>query len=99
MSFVRDVIVESLRALGTNLPEDRLAHVEQAAISGLRPKYEGATVRFYIPKAGTFERAKRAREIRAQYAAGVSVVALASRYGISRRQVERIVAVRATSSD
>lgn len=71
--------------------------VVEVLTTTLRDELGGQTLRLYIPKTGTFERAKRAREIRAQFAAGVSIAVLASRYGISERQVQRLV--RATSSD
>lgn len=74
--------------------------VVEVLTTTLRDELAGQTLRLYIPKTGTFERVRRAREIRAQYAAGMSIGALSARHGISERQVQRIVApTRTTSSD
>lgn len=74
--------------------------VVEVLTTTLRDELGGQTLRLYIPKTGTFARAQRAREIRSMHAAGTAIGALASRYGISERQVQRIVApVRTTSSD
>lgn len=94
MSFVRDVIDSTLRALGTQAPPGQLGRLEQAVMASLRTSYAGYTVRLYVPRVGTAERAARARAIRALWN-GSNTAALAAQFGISERQVQRIVGERA----
>jgi Mor family transcriptional regulator len=76
------------------------AAVVEVLTTTLHDELAGQTLRLYIPKTGTHARTKRAREIRALFASGTPIAALATRYGISERQVQRLVAgSRATSSD
>ena len=90
MSFVRDVIDGALRALGTEAPPTQLGKLEQTVMQSLRASYAGCTVRLYVPRVGTAERAARARAILALWD-GSNAAALASQFGLSERRVLQIV--------
>ncbi len=98
MSFVRDVISETVRALGTSVPEDKVSVIEQSVMQSLRLTYGGETARVYVPKIGTSERAVRARRIRALFN-GRNGAALAAQFGVSERTVQRYVGRRRPGSD
>jgi Mor family transcriptional regulator len=99
MSFVRDLIDQTVRALGTSLPEDRLCRLEQSVMSQIQARYSGETVRLYVPKEATVDRAEKARRIRAAWN-GKNAALLATQFRVSRRTVYRIVGVKGvTGSD
>lgn len=90
-AFLRILVSESVRALVGTAPS--LVEQERAIAAGMaamRPIFGGTEVRLYVPKVGTFDRARRAREIRAAWT-GANAGELASRFGISERHVRRIV--------
>jgi Mor family transcriptional regulator len=90
-ALLRAIITEAAQStVGTSLTFVEQERVVSATMERLRGQLGGSVLRLYIPKTATTDKARRAREIRAL--TGVSSVsALASRYGISERQVRRIV--------
>ncbi len=90
MTFVRDVIDTALRTLGTHARPDEIGRLEKAVMHTLRPRYAGETVRVYVPRVGTAQRAERARVVRARWN-GQNTAELARELGISESWVLRIV--------
>ena len=94
MSFVRDLIDQTVRALGTSLPEERLFQVEQSVMRELSGTYAGETVRLYVPRVVASERMKNARRRQDQIRAGWNgrnADELSAKFGVSRATVYRIV--------
>lgn len=91
-TLLRAIITEAAQSVvGTALTPVEQERVMTATMARLRERLGGNILRLYVPKTGTFARVQRAREIRAHYAAGVSTGALAARYGLGVRQVQRLV--------
>ncbi len=67
--------------------------VVEVLTTTLRSEFSGTELRLYVPRVGTEERARRAREIRALWN-GANLAFLAAKYGLSERQVRRIVGVK-----
>lgn len=82
-------------ALATSVHIDVLV---AALTTSARLQFGGEEVQVYVPKVGSRRDIdRRAREIRALWT-GQNAAALGARYGLSERQIRRIVGVRGTSS-
>jgi Mor family transcriptional regulator len=89
--LLRAIITEAAQAVvGTALTVVEQERAVSATMDRLRGQLGGTVLRLYIPKTATADKVRRAREIRA-LASFSSMSSLASRYGISERQVRRIV--------
>lgn len=90
-TFIREVIDHTLRAVGTTAHEIHLWQLEQTVLCSLRGSaFEGRQVSVYIARRSASERAQRARAIRALWN-GANASALAAQFGLSERQIWRIV--------
>jgi hypothetical protein len=73
--------------------EDFIQSLAKAMLPGQLEKllkaYGGST--FYLPKLGNLNRVARNAEIRAEWAEGANYLTLAIRYGVTTRQIRRIV--------
>lgn len=90
--LLRTIITEAAQSVvGTALSAVERERAVAATMDRLRGQLGGSVLRLYIPRTSTADKVRRAREIRAHYAAGVSTGALAARYGLGVRQVQRLV--------
>lgn len=90
-AFLRILVGSAIREVVGTAPS--LAEQERALAAGmsaLSDRYAGERVWLYVPKVGTRARVQRARAIRSAWT-GANAVELAKRYGLSQRQVQRIV--------
>mgnify|MGYP000995828878 CR=1 FL=1 len=92
VAFLRAIITEAAQSVvGTSLTFVEQERVVAQTMARLVAQHGGTDTRVYIPKTDPMSRAMRAREIRALAQGGASVGALATRYGLSVRQVRRFV--------
>lgn len=89
--LLRTIITEAAQSVvGTALSAVERERAVAATMDRLRGQLGGSVLRLYIPRTSTADKVRRAREIRALVSVS-SVSSLAARYGISERQVRRIV--------
>jgi Mor family transcriptional regulator len=92
VALLRSIITEAAQSVvGTSLTFVEQERVFAQTMTRLVEQHGGTDTRVYIPKTDPMSRAMRAREIRALAQGGVSVGSLATRYGLSVRQVRRFV--------
>lgn len=96
--LLRTIIAEAAQSVvGTALSVVERERAVVATMDRLRDQLGGSVLRLYIPRTSTADKVRRAREIRA-LASVSSVSSLAARYGISERQVRRIVGEKSGTS-
>lgn len=96
-SFIRSLVAGAMRhpTLATAVQAEVLI---AALTTSARMQFGGEEVQVYVPKVGSrHDLDRRAREIRCLWN-GQNSALLAARYGLSERQIRRIVCVRGTSS-
>lgn len=89
--LLRAIITEAAQSVvGTALTLVEQERVVAATMGRIGAAMGGCVLRVYVPKVPPADKVRRAREIRA-LASVSSFSAIAGRYGISERQVRRIV--------
>jgi Mor family transcriptional regulator len=92
--FIRAAIGETWAvAVGTSPSMAELERAVHRVTERLAPDFGGLSVRIYVAKRTQWQKSLRAREIRSQWDGG-NCSALAERFGLSERQVRRIVGVK-----